>query len=669
MKYLLLRFLVGAMCAGPASVFAQITLPVEAALPSGTASNPGLRLRTVQAPEGTVIDNTYLRAARQLNGTLRDSEGALVENVTEPGPLPGGLFEVEVVDFTTEPFVAYGQFPDYDQYWPGLLEGGDPNYFAAELLTFLELPAGPIRMGITSGFARTDELDDDGWRLFCGPQPRSFFATPMAESARSAPPFPNTEELNAGNTTEFTLIVPQAGVYPFRLVYWQQRGKSLLEWYVVLNPDTANEERVLLNGDSATAFAFQTTTATTQASGPYVAEASPLPGAAGVPPTQPVEVWLADGATAVDLASIQLTLNGTPVTPQEVTRTGTRIYLVYTPDPARTNPQNRFTLEFKDTEGQTFQETWSFTSRVSNATTAAVTGQWDFNRGDLSATIGTPLAFFSEATRQSTQFGTTRDFGLPDIGGQPALVMAVPGDVSRDIGYVMTHGIAPNGGGTLVNQYTLIMDIYVAPEGPGAAALLQIDSLDNTNDGDLFWQGNNFGQGTDGYHGTGQFTAGEWHRIAIAYDMAAVPPVAVKYVDGIKQDEWTANQSLDNPRRALPPTVILFADGDQDERRALYVNSIQLHHRALSPAELEALGGPQAVGLPLLLPPTEPELPQLHFGHGQSDFLLLWDAAVTGWVLERSTDLRTWTPVPGVTHNYALLNDPGPAFYRLRQVP
>ena len=175
--------------------------------------------------------------------------------------------------------------------------------------------------------------------------------------------------------------------------------------------------------------------------------------------------------------------------------------------------------------------------------------------------------------------------------------MNVPGDLDRNIGYVMEHLISPNGGGTLVNQYTLIMDVLVADQpSPGAAAMLQISSLDNTDDGDLFWQGGNFGQGTDGYIGTGIFTAGEWHRVVAAYDMAANPPVVVKYVDGIFQDNWTTGQSLDNPRRALQPKAILFADGDQDERREWWVNAVQIRAGRLSNAEIESLGGPSADG-------------------------------------------------------------------------
>ena len=130
--------------------------------------------------------------------------------------------------------------------------------------------------------------------------------------------------------------------------------------------------------------------------------------------------------------------------------------------------------------------------------------------------------------------------------------------------------------------------------------------LFRSSDGDLFWQGSNFGQGGGGYNGTGAFTAGAWHRVVAAYDEAATPPVVVKYVDGIFQDNWTANQGLDAARRAMLPTVLLFGDGDQDERRAMWVNSVQFRSGRLSNSDIEALGGPSASGIPLAIPAAKP---------------------------------------------------------------
>jgi hypothetical protein len=249
-----------------------------------------------------------------------------------------------------------------------------------------------------------------------------------------------------------------------------------------------------------------------------------------------------------------------------------------------------------------------------------------------------------------------------------AKVLKAPGALDRNIGYVMTHRIAPNGGGSRVNQYTLVMDIYVAPSGPGAASLLQVSSLGNTDDGDLFWQGSNFGQGGGGYNGTGAFTAGEWHRVVAAYDMAANPPVVVKYVDGIFQDNWTANQGLDNPRRALQPTAILIGDGDQDERREMWVSSIQIRSGRLSYPELEALGKPSAGGIPILIQTASaaPSAPVIKVVRGTGSITVSW-TDTSGLKLQSAPSVSgPWTDVGGVVGTSATVSSTaGNLFLRL----
>jgi hypothetical protein len=307
---------------------------------------------------------------------------------------------------------------------------------------------------------------------------------------------------------------------------------------------------------------------------------------------------------------------------------------------------------------------------------STVTGQWDFEFADLGATVGSNLQYFDPtydgptgSAGNKTTFGTTTDLGVADIDGAPAKIMQVPGELTRQIGYIMTHRIPPNGGGTKVNQYTLIFDIMVDTAGPGAASLLQISSLANTDDGDLFWQGNNFGQGSGGYNGTGAFTTAAWHRVIAAYDEAATPPVVTKFVDGIKQDDWTANQGLDAARRALQPTAILFGDGDQDERRIMWVNSIQIRAGKLSDAQMEALGGPSAAGIPILLPAVQ-EPPALSLSRSGSSIVVSWPIDVTGFILESSPTIEgpTWTAVNGVTGNSATVPaGSGNLFLRLKK--
>src|SRR5215471_15656090 len=89
-------------------------------------------------------------------------------------------------------------------------------------------------------------------------------------------------------------------------------------------------------------------------------------------------------------------------------------------------------------------------SRGANGTWV-VTGQWDFENGDLRATVGTDLEFLGDTASITT-------FPSLDINGQTAHVMAF-GSNSITQGFYMRHGAAPNGGGHFVNQYTLLMDI------------------------------------------------------------------------------------------------------------------------------------------------------------------------------------------------------------------
>jgi hypothetical protein len=571
-------------------------------------------VRSVQAPIDAEVNNSFLRATRQLNGTLTDNEGVPIPNEALPGPDAGGSYfindvisfekdqqNVDITDAEEPPNVIWSFVGDLFPGIPGT--GGHTDKFAVEVVTYLELSQGLHTFGVSVSADRTDVNDDDGYQVFVGENPRSLFATKVAEYQRIARPFASNQRIE----NRWTVEAPVAGIYPFRMVYWQTGRAANLQWYNITGSG-ATEDRLLLNDTffPSAIKAFRNTTVPI-ANAPYVAQVSPLPGSSGIDPADPITILVLDGVSTLTPNTVRLSLNDEQVT-ATVTKVGGQTTIEYQPDPDRSEVFNLIRLDYSDSNGLPQSSEWQFAIAPSGGAVNPVTGQWDFDGGNLAATVGLPLEYFdgpAGLTAQGTSFGTTTALGIPDIGGEPATVMSVPGDLDRNIGYIMNHGISPNGGGTLVNQYTLIMDVFVVDQpSPGAASLLQISSLDNTDDGDLFWQGGNFGQGTGGYNGKGTFTAGAWHRIAAAYDMAATPPVVVKYVNGIKQDDWTTGQSLDNPRRALQPTAILFADGDQDERRAMYVNSIQIREGRLSDAQLALLGGPEASGIPLVLPPS-----------------------------------------------------------------
>src|SRR5437867_10794482 len=120
----------------------------------------------------------------------------------------------------------------------------------------------------------------------------------------------------------------------------------------------------------------------------------------------------------------------------------------------------------------------------------------------------------------------------------------------------MTISRAPNGCGSLVFLFLLLRHPPGSTLFPYTTLFRSISSLNNTDDGDLFWQGNQFGQGNGGYKDRKRTPLNASHRTISYAVFSSKPPVVTKYVDGIKQDDWTANQGLDNPRRALQPTAI-----------------------------------------------------------------------------------------------------------------
>ncbi len=578
------------------------TLPASLALNPSTSTDRGFTVRVAQAPPETQIGNSFLRAIRQLNGTLVDAAGNPVSNDAVAGPETGGFYHVDAVNFERDanPFDLTDLDGNYlasfaPTYFPGIPgNGGGTDLFAVEVVGWVNLPVGETTFGVTVSTDRTDVNDDDAYVVTVGANPRDFFGTKIGEFERFAPPF----KADSKNENQWKVNVTAPGLYPMRLVYWQAGRGAALQWYTVADDGS----RILLNdtSDPRGLQVFRSNSAV-ESSGPYVAEVTPSPGSDGNKASAPVTAVIVDGASTVATSGVTLTFNGASATPQSLAKSGGKITLQYDPNANRTTANNTVALTYTDSVSKARTANWNFGIVVSGGSSTRVAGQWDFDFNDLRATVGTPLAYLdgdNGATQAGTVFGTTSALGLPGINGRDAKVMEVPGALDRNIGYIMTHGIAPNGGGTKVNQFTIIYDLFVEASGPGAASLLQISSLSNTDDGDLFWQGSNFGQGGGGYNGRGTFTAGAWHRVVAAYDMAASTPVVTKYVDGIKQDDWVTGHSLDAARRALQPTAILFGDGDQDERRKMWVNSIQIRNGKISDAEAMALGGPDADGIP-----------------------------------------------------------------------
>jgi hypothetical protein len=249
-----------------------------------------------------------------------------------------------------------------------------------------------------------------------------------------------------------------------------------------------------------------------------------------------------------------------------------------------------------------------FLGLVASDCRASITGQWDFENGDLAATIGTAMQYRGTASSQ-TQFGTTASFGIADIKSEVARVMRFPATTPTQ-GYIMSHGAAPNGGGSKVNQYTLVLDVLFPATSTGFRAFWQTD-VDNASDGELFVNGAN-GIGISGSY-QGNLTPDIWHRVVFTVDLTKRE--LGKYIDGVSVVSTPVGAAPlgSNPVQYLDPTLgvldqrwsldsiaLLFSDED-GETAAGYVNSVQFHDRVLSPSEIATLGGPNAAGIPTWL--------------------------------------------------------------------
>ncbi len=548
--------------------------------PPGSGVQPGLTYRTVQAA-GAGLPNTLARTRSQLAGTLiNTATGLPFENAATPGPNPDGSYNVEGPINFEQAGQSAGSIPG-DQTFPGLA-AGDQNDFSTEALMYLDLAAGYYRFGVNS---------DDGFEVSIGRDPVDVLAPATVLGAFDGGRGPGD--------TIFDFHVASAGVYCVRLIYEEGNGGSSCEFFSI---DLATGVRTLIN-DLASATSIRSSRGVTGlAQPPYVRVASPVPGAVDVPVETSITAQLWDRATAVAESSIQMTLNGSSVTPT-VSRNGTVVTVSYQPS-SPLNFRTAYTVQLTyDDGGSPMTKSWTFTTRGIDQP-PSITGQWDFN-ADLSATIGLPLEFLGgtgSPTATQAQFGTTTSFGIPSIGGFPAGVIKLPAAVNNTIGLMMRHGAVPNGSltSTKVNQWTLIMDVFIPVQSGQWYTFVQIDTPANTTDGELFANfgsssGASGGIGISGnYSGTGAITKGNWHRVAFAVDASLV---ITKYIDGVKfadQATWDG-QGLDG-RHAMLDRAILIGDNDGDGLQC-YLNSVQFRNYKMQDSELEALGGPDANGI------------------------------------------------------------------------
>lgn len=302
-------------------------------------SKPGFLWRVHQNQAFQANNND--RTEQQLAGTLGenlanpDAQGAAKgPGKKDPNSKLPIEFEIETVINLDQAGGGNGEFSPDDQMpgIPGTTESTDG--IAAEILTFIELPAGTHTFIVNS---------DDGFRASAGNIKDIFLAQQAGE-------------FNGGrgaSDTSYRIVVKDPGVFPFRTTWEEGGGGANIEWKTV----KADGTRVLIN-DTANG-GFKAYRASTAGFPTAITSVTPAPGDSVVDPGTSVEAVITEGPTTVDVASVKLTVDGAAVA-ATVTKTGKVVTAKYKPA-APFAPQSKHTASITFTHGgATRSQEWSF---------------------------------------------------------------------------------------------------------------------------------------------------------------------------------------------------------------------------------------------------------------------------------------------------------------------
>jgi hypothetical protein len=239
-----------------------------------------------------------------------------------------------------------------------------------------------------------------------------------------------------------------------------------------------------------------------------------------------------------------------------------------------------------------------------------VTGAWDFNKKDLSATIGSKMVFKIREDEHDgdehdsnpeplIEFGTTKGFGLPDIEGQAVNIMKVP-PLDHHHSLTFYSNIAPQGnpGETHCDQnYTILMDILKPASSQPYISLFQ-SANSNYDDGDIFIKTANNSIGIlSQYNGT--FKDSTWIRLAFAFDL--VQNKLFTYING----NYAGYSELDgdlNGRFCINNNWGIqgsnFFSDESEETGTLYISSLQIRDYFMKADEIASLGGVTSTKIP-----------------------------------------------------------------------
>jgi len=303
-------------------------------------TKPGFIFKVTQNESFQANDNT--RPVQQLAGLLG-------ENYVDPtvvGPaigngVPGAnnklpvTFEIPTVINMSQNGTDNAGNNTTDDVMPGIPGStGSTDGIAADIITYVQLPAGKTTLIVNS---------DDGFRTTAG-QINDVFKAQLAGEFVGG---------RGASDTVFTVYTTEAGVYPLRTIWYEGGGGANVE---ILSVAADGVTKTLLN-DVGGLPSYRAT----KTPGPTaITQVIPPPGATGVNFDTSIQATIVDGATAVDTASVKLSLDGT-VLNVAATKTGTTTTISFQPPNYLASGSVHSASISYTAGGVARTETWSFT--------------------------------------------------------------------------------------------------------------------------------------------------------------------------------------------------------------------------------------------------------------------------------------------------------------------
>lgn len=336
------------LAAGGGSAYAQATLGPAQVAPAGSidTTKRGFLVRTYQTSVSKGGDTVAL-ALQQISGGLLQPDGTPYPNtadLTQAGFDANGIFhESGTVNYNqdstpTNPSGGSAGAFTPDKVMPGIPGAGTDN-FTMEATGFLQLNVGTYTFGVNS---------DDGFGLLAGvgthPRDATGIRLGAAEVARGAA------------DTLFTVTVTQAGLYPVRLLQWEDGGGAEVEFFTV---DSSNVKHLVNDPtDPDAVISYQTTILPATA---YISSFTPGANETNVLAFPNIRYTLEDGAFPVSTASVKVLVNDVLAAGISVGHTNSTTTVTYTPTlPLAAGSTNKLTIIYGDTATPSVVQSNSF---------------------------------------------------------------------------------------------------------------------------------------------------------------------------------------------------------------------------------------------------------------------------------------------------------------------